>query len=138
MRIRKIALGAVALAFPLGILAVAAAPSIASATTLKTGTGTYGCSTLTGTIKFNPPLSSSGTATSDAVTATVDASGCKGTGEKPKVTTSTSVGHATIDSNNCSALESGGLPPVTFTITYPNAAPSTYVATTSDTVGSPI
>jgi hypothetical protein len=128
MRIRNVLLGVAALAIPLGALSVALAPSVAGATTLKTGKGTYNCSSITGTIKFKPALTLSGGSGTETVTISTASSGCSG--GKPKVTTSTGSATVTTDSTNCSSLETG-LPTITFNTTYPGAAPSTYTASSS-------
>lgn len=128
MRIRNVLLGVAALAIPLGALTVALAPSVAGATTLKTGTGTYNCTNVTGKIKFNPPLTLSAGTGTETVKITTASSGC--TGGKPKVTTTTGSATVTTDSQNCSSL-STGLPAIAFALAYPGAAPSTYNASSS-------
>jgi hypothetical protein len=129
-------MGATALAFSFGILAVAVAPGVASAKALKTGTGTYNCTDITGTISFSPPLTLNGSTTAnDTVSVATTSTGC--TGGKPVVTTTSSTGTVVVASQNCSSLETAGaIPPITLTDTYKKAAASTYTATTSDKISS--
>jgi hypothetical protein len=136
MRIRKITMGATALAFSFGILAVAVAPGVASAKTLKTGTGTYNCTDITGTISFSPPLTLNGSTTAnDTVSVATTSTGC--TGGSPAVTTTSNTGTVVVASQNCSSLESAGaIPPITLTDTYKKATASTYTASTSDKISS--
>jgi hypothetical protein len=76
--LRKIMLGVCAVGLPLGLLAVVVAPSVASASVTKNGTGTYSCTKITGTLTYNPPISNASTATKETLTVKIKASGCSG------------------------------------------------------------
>jgi hypothetical protein len=136
MRLRKILLGVAAIGLPMGLLAIAIQPAVASAASpQKVGTGTYNCSDITGSLKFNPPLTLAGGATSEAVTVSTTSSGC--TGGKPKVTTSSSTATFTTDSNSCSSLQTGQS--FSTMINYTNgASPSTFAGSSSSNTGPPI
>jgi hypothetical protein len=136
MRLRKMLLGVAAIALPLGVLAVAIQPTMASAASPKTvGTGTYNCKDITGTLKFNPPLTLAGGASSETVTVTTSSTSCKG--GTPKVKTSASSATFTTDSNACSSLSTGQS--FSTAITYTNgASSSTFAGTSSSSTGPPV
>ncbi len=102
---RKIILGVCAVGLPIGLLAVVVAPSVASASVTKTGTGTYSCTKITGTISFKPALLLTGTSSTETVTIKATSTGCTGgtpgvtknTGTETKKTTGT-------DENACGTL----------------------------------
>ncbi len=118
-------MGALAVALPVGLLAVVIAPNLAAAASVaQPGTGTFTCSNITGTITFSPPLtlSSKGSVT-ETTTYTLDSSGC--TGGSPAVASTTEVSMKTRTSRglgNCSSLSNGKAPAPKFTTTYSNGA----------------
>jgi hypothetical protein len=121
--LRRIMLGALAVALPVGLLTLIVAPNLAAAASLaKIGTGTYNCSDITGTITFSPPLTltSKGTAT-ETITYTFNSSGC--TGGSPAVASSMGLSKKTRTSKgigNCSSLSNGKSPAPRFTTEYSN------------------
>jgi hypothetical protein len=128
---RKIMLGVCAVGLPIGLLAVVVAPSVASASVTKNGTGNYNCTKITGTISFNPALTLTGTAKTETVTIKASSTGCSGgtpavtknTGTEVKKTTGT-------DENACGTLASPSS--ADLKITYSNgAAASTVKGSTS-------
>jgi hypothetical protein len=109
--LRRIMLGALAVALPVGLLTVVVAPNLAAAAPLaKTmGTGTYKCSDITGTITFSPPLtlSSKGTVT-ETLKIKSKSTGC--TGGSPAVVSGTGSEKAAQTGKglgNCKSLSNG-------------------------------
>ncbi|MFZ0668067.1 MAG: hypothetical protein WAM97_20140 [Acidimicrobiales bacterium] len=129
--LRRIMLGVLAVALPVGLLTVVIAPNLAAAASIGktgtgtgTGTGTYNCSDITGTITFSPPLTatSKGTAT-ETETYNFSSSGC--TGGSPAVVSSTGLSKKTRTSKglgNCSSLSNDKAPAPKFTTEYSNGA----------------
>jgi hypothetical protein len=125
--LRRIMLGALAVALPVGLLTLTVAPNLAAAASLakiRTGTGTYNCSDITGKITFSPPLTltSKGTAT-ETITYKFSSSGC--TGGSPAVASSMGLSEKTRTSKgigNCSSLSNGKSPAPRFTTEYSNGA----------------
>jgi hypothetical protein len=127
--LRRIILGALAVALPVGLLAVVITPNLAAASVASTGTGTYKCSDITGTITFSPPLTvtSKGKAT-ETITYTFNSSGC--TGGSPAVASSTEVSmktHTSRGIGNCSSLSNGKSPAPKLNVTYSNGASSSAI-----------
>jgi len=133
MRLRRIAMGALALAIPVGALSVAISPALASAATK--GTGSYSCTSIKGTITFNPPLTNSGTKP-DTVTVKDSVSGCSG--GTPAVTTSTGSGTFKTTADSCANLAGGTPTKISEALVYPKAAGSTFKGTAQGAVGDPI
>lgn len=73
---RKIVLVAAAIAFPISMVAVTG--GIASAKGKVNGTGTVTCTTISGTIKFNPALKTTGPFTTEQASIAVKIGGCSG------------------------------------------------------------
>jgi hypothetical protein len=120
-----VVLGALAVALPVGILTVAVVPNLAAAAPLaKTGTGTYHCSDITGTITFSPPLtlSSKGTVT-ETTKVKSTSSGCAG--GSPVVVSA--LGSENVKATgrglgNCSSLSNGKASEPDITTKYSNGA----------------
>jgi hypothetical protein len=133
---RKMMLGVCAVGLPIGLLAVVVAPSVASASVAKTGTGTYSCTKITGTISFNPALVTSGTSKTETVTIKATSTGCSGgspavtknTGTETKKTTGT-------DENACATLASPSSASLKITYTNGAAASTLKGSTSSGTAG---
>ena len=120
--LRKIMLGVLAVGLPIGLLSVAISPSIAAAKSEKAGTGTYGCTKLTGTVTFSPALVLNGTAKSETTTIKITSTGC--TGGSPAVTKNTGSEKKVTkeaDANNCTTAL-GSPSSADFTVTYTNGA----------------
>lgn len=136
--LRKVVLWTVAVMLPAGLLAVVIAPSVASAIATKTGKGTYNCTKISGTITFNPPLTSSGNSKSETTTVKSTSSSCSG--GSPAVTKATSNETRKITSkkknaNSCSSSDTTSQ--AVSQITYNNgAAASTLTGTASAGVSS--
>jgi hypothetical protein len=97
---------------------------IATASANVTGTGTYNCSKVTGTITFKPPLKN----TKQTVTTTVKASASGCVGGKPAVVSTTSSSVTTKTGQSCAGLASST--PFSVKTTYTNGAtPSTLSGT---------
>jgi hypothetical protein len=122
---RRIMLGALAVALPVGLLAVVVAPTLAAAASVaKTGTGTYKCSDITGTITFSPPLtlSSEGKVT-ETMKIMSKSTGC--TGGWPAVMSNTGYQDSTATGKglgNCSSLSNGKAAEPDITTKYYNGA----------------
>jgi hypothetical protein len=121
---RRIILGALAVALPVGLLSAVVAPNLAAASTATTGTGTYKCSDITGTITFSPPLTltSSGTVT-ETTKIKSSSSGC--TGGSPAVASSTGSQNKAATGKglgNCKSLEDNKAAPPDITNKYSNGA----------------
>jgi hypothetical protein len=122
--LRKVTLGFLAVGLPLGLLAVTVAPGLASAAPAGTGTKTFNCSKITGTITFSPPLTLTSMGTVKETTKiSASSSGC--TGGSPAVKSDkgaeTSVATGKGD-GNCSSLSSTKGTTTDLTITYTNGA----------------
>jgi hypothetical protein len=93
---------------------IAATGGNAFAKTKYHGTGSISCSTVTGSLKFKPGLTFSGTK-HEKSTFTLKLTGCKTSGSDAPTTgvTGTASGNSAIASNNCSALARGEPAPVT-------------------------
>ena len=93
--------------FAAGVLAVTfsglALAGTAGAAGPINGTGTVSCA-IVGKLKFNPPLSSTGTATSETITVSANLNGCSGTGDGATVAKGKATGTSTTTTNNCSGL----------------------------------
>ena len=122
---RKFVLAMLAMALPFG-LAVTMGIGPATARANTTGTGTYNCSKLIGTISFNPPLTF--TAKIETTTVSATASTCKGGHPVPVSATSKSTTKGTKPSS-CTTLQTATTA-VKFTTTYnPVVTPSTFTGT---------
>ncbi len=127
---RKIMLGTLAVALPVGLLTVVVAPNLAAAASVaKTGTGTYKCSKITGTITFSPPLtlSSKGSVT-ETMTIMSKSTGC--TGGSPAVVSDTGYQKAKSTGKglgNCSSLSNGKAPEPDITTKYSNGASNSWI-----------
>jgi hypothetical protein len=133
MHLRKLIMGAAALAMPLTAVATVAATSTASAVTV--GKGLYNCTKVTGTITFSPALKNGGVSP-ETSTVTTTATGCKSVvGHTAKPLPTKVIGKAKITSstNDCANLATPR--PATLKLTYtPLVAGSTLAATESETV----
>ena len=111
MHLRKVIIGVVSIGMPLAVMSTVIGVGAAWATT---GTGTYSCSKVTGSITFKPALTNAG-GKAETTTVATTASTCSGTAN-PKVTKVT--GKATIktSTNACSNLKN----PQTVTMTMTN------------------
>ena len=123
---RRIMLGALAVALPVGLLAVVIAPNLAAAASIAktTGTGTFKCSDITGTITFSPPLtlSSKGTVT-ETLKIRTKSFGC--TGGSPAVVSNTGFQDTTTTGKglgNCRSLSNGKGAEPDLTTKYSNGA----------------
>ena len=141
---KSIAMGAMALALPVllvGSIGVSGAWAKKAPVTVN---GTLKCTTLKGTISFNPPLISSGASTGTEVTTVkVSVSGCSGpTGETIPKKGSTSEVLNNDTGNSCTGLASPGTSAENFstkwspaTIAATNISFPGYTPETSPTVG---
>lgn len=126
MRFRKILLGAAAAALPLTAISTLALTSTASAAG-KSGTGNYSCTKVGGTIKFSPPLTTSG-GKAEKTTITTSASKCTGGSPVPK----TVKGKATVTSSSNSCGNLANSQTLSFKLSYtPSAGSSTFTGTSS-------
>jgi hypothetical protein len=123
MRLREIVQGIVAIGLLIGLLSIVLESASASAALVMktTGTGTYKCSSVTGTITFDPPLTVDGGSANETVTSTDTGSGCSG--GTPSVLTTHSAGTFSLSSNSCQVLETSSQS-VTSTVTFSNGAKS--------------
>lgn len=106
-RSTRVLTGLAALALPVGtVLGFAVPGASAQPQAPVVATGTLSCTGAAGHVKFDPPLTSTATDTSDNVTINVNVHGCTATGGN--VTSTGFTGHAkgtvTISSDNCSAF----------------------------------
>src|SRR3974377_653449 len=103
MKLKKLVMGASALAIAVGMMTVLeAGPAFAGGQV--NGTGKLSCNSVKGTISFAPALTSAGGASSESVKIKVTVSGCSG--GPPNPTKGTSTGTITTSSNSCTALAS--------------------------------
>jgi len=127
MRLRKIIIGVAAIGMPLAVMNTVVGVGAAFA---ATGTGTYGCTKVAGTITFTPPLKNNGVS---AETVKVKASATTCTGGTPKPTKVTAT--ATIHSSNNSCAGLAGARPITVHLTYsPVVTASTLSGTANESI----
>ncbi len=108
MRIgRKLLFSAVALALPIGLVSLLGVQAASAGSPPGDASGTVSCSSVTGLLKFSPPLSFSGSASSDTVSVKLVFHGCDAGGGS-NVTSSNfngkGKGTLTASSNNCNNL----------------------------------
>lgn len=128
MRLRKVIIGIAAVGMPLTVMSTVIGVGAAWAVT---GTGTYSCTKVTGTITFKPPLTNSGTSAETTTVATT-ASTCSGTAS-PKPTKI--VGKATIKSSTNSCGNLANPQTVTLKLTNtPKVSPASVLHATSSEV----
>jgi hypothetical protein len=122
--VRRIMLGVLAVALPVGLLAVVVAPNLAAASPAKTGTGTYKCTKITGTITFTPPLTLTSMGTVKETTKiSASSSGCSGGSPAVKSDKGTETEVATGKGDgNCSSLSTTKGNTTDLTVAYTNGA----------------
>ncbi len=110
---RKLMMAAGALVLPLAAVATVGVGTASAARSGQvTGTGAVTCTTIHGTITFNPPLATGGTA-AETTSVTATATGC--TGGTPNPTQVNSTATITGGTNSCTALATAAPPTLTGT-----------------------
>jgi len=128
MRLRKLIIGVAAIGMPLTVMSTVVGIGAAWA---STGTGTYNCSKVSGTITFKPPLTNKG-GKAEVTTVKTTASTCSGTA-KPKPTKVT--GTATIKSSSNACANLAGSKAISLKLTYsPTVTASTLTGSASESI----
>jgi len=126
-----------AIVLPLGFV-VALSGAASAARSHPTGTGLVKCNKIKGTITFNPPLQTSGTASSETTTTSATASACSGGTPNPSKVISTSSSTTTgTDVNTCGSLATATAPTISGVYDPNTIAPSSTSGGTLGLVSSP-
>jgi hypothetical protein len=121
---RKLVLGMMALALPVGLVVVMGAGS-ATASANAAGKGTYNCTKVAGTISFKPPLKTKAQTVTETVKVT--STGCKG--GTPNVASTTGTSTSTKKNQSCTGLASST--PFSVKLSYTNGASASQLAGTA-------
>jgi hypothetical protein len=122
-------MGVAAVALPLGVMSTVVGTGAAFAAA-KNQPGTLNCTSVTGTVTFNPPLTFTAQAVTTTIKATVKNCTPSGGGLKPKSGTATSTMNTAND--DCTTLAGGSTNPQTLKTKW---APATKIKPTTLTFG---
>jgi hypothetical protein len=128
VKLRKLVMGAAAIALPLGVMSTVVGTGAAFAAA-KAQPGTLVCASITGTVTFNPPLTVTAQTVITTTKTTLKNCTPTGGGLKPKSGVSTS--STSTANENCASLETGSTTPFTLKTKW---APATKIKPTFSTV----
>jgi len=126
-----------AIVLPLGFV-VALSGAASAARSHPVGSGLVKCTKIKGTINFNPPLQTSGTASSETTTTSATATHCSGGTPNPSKVISTSSTTTTgTDVNSCGSLATASAPTISGSYVPNTISPSSTSGGTLTLVSSP-